>query len=124
MRENAPIVKEVRRQEPLLLEQILQLSDFLRVLLVDLGAVSYFGQVVGEDVEELLSGILLYLLHLDKLLITFFFAHELRRHRVGEDEDPGWQEKFATRNQQKEGEGHKLDEIFADLTYSLLLMEC
>ena len=58
-----------------------------------------------------------------KLFHSFFFADELTRDRVGENEDPCGQKELTARDQQEKRERHELNEVSAHLTHSLLRME-
>ena len=78
-------------------------------------------QIVRQYVEELLCSIFLLLFELGELFVSFFFTHELRRHRVREDEHPGWQKELAARDEQKEREWNELDEVLPHLLDSLFL---
>ena len=56
-----------------------------------------------------------------KLLLTFTFTNELGGNRIGKNKNPGRQEQFTSRNQQKERKGNELDYISLYLLQSLLL---
>lgn len=81
-------------------------------------------QIVWQDVEKLLRGILLSLSELGELFVSFFFTHELRRHRVRENEHPGWQKQLTTWYEQKQRERNELDEVLPHLLHPLFLDVC
>ena len=60
-------------------------------------------------------------LQLEELLFTFLVVGPLRRFRVREDHEEGWEQDFGTRHEDEEGEGHELNEVLLDFAQSTLV---
>ena len=90
---------------------MLQLPHLLFVCLIHTFILLQAVEVLGQNVEQFLGGLVSLLGLKFELFLPGILRQELRRNRIGEDHQPGREEQLSTRNDDEQRERYELEEV-------------